>query len=133
MAHDPSFPLQKALFDRLVATVPGVAGRVYDRPPMSAVFPYIQIGHSQTLPNSAACIDGAICNITLHVWSRTGGAVECRSLSNVIVTALDGWLPDLGVDLACADLRCGSALVMTDPDGLTTHAVMAITAYTQLI
>ena len=130
--HDPSHALQKALVARLGAEVPAVSGRVYDRPPMQAVFPYLGIGETQATPDDAGCIDGATVYVTLHIWSRAVGAVECRQISDSILAAVRDWVPDLSADgFVVADLSCTSARVMGDPDGLTTHGILSFEAQTE--
>ncbi len=130
--HDPSAPLQKALVARLKAAALLVSARVYDRVDPSAIFPYIQIGATQVVPDEAGCIDLAECNVTIHAWSRAVGAVEARRVSDGIAAALTEWEPDLSADgFVCAELRVTSIQVMADPDGVTTHGVVQIEAQTE--
>lgn len=130
--HDPSHALQKALVARLKAGVPLVSGRVFDRVPMSAVFPFIQIGHTQAVNDDATCIDGATCYVTLHVWSRAVGAVEARRVADQIAAALQDWVPDLAADgFAFADGRLNSVQTTGDPDGITTHSILTFEAQTE--
>lgn len=132
--HDPSHALQKALVARLKAQVSMVDSRVFDRPPMTAQFPYIQIGQTQAVDDDAGCIDGATCYVTLHVWSRAVGAVEARKISDQIAAAVQGWEPDLSADgFAFVDAGLNSAQVMQDPDGATTHAVLTFEAHTERV
>ena len=127
--HDPSAALQAALVARLKSQAPLVSGRVYDRVTPSAAFPYLQIGATQIVPVEAGCFDFIECNITLHVWSRDVGAVEARRISDQALRALTDWTPDLSAaGVVCSDIGVTSALIMADPDGVTTHGVIQIEA-----
>jgi hypothetical protein len=130
--HDPSAPLQKALVAKFKADIAAVGARVYDRPPASAVFPYLGIGDTQITDDDAGCIDGATAFVTVHIWSRAVGAVECRQISDAILAATRNWMPDLSADgFAVADFSCNSARVLADPDGLTTHGILTFEARTE--
>lgn len=133
--HDPSHPLQVALVARLTAAVPLVDGRVYDRIPANAVFPYIEIGHSQAVPDDAPCVNAVTCYVTLHVWSRVVGAVEARKISDQVTRALSGWEPEFPAEtaLAYAGSSVNSAQTMADPDGISTHSVITFECDIELI
>lgn len=130
--HDASAALQKALVARLRANVALVSNRVYDRAQKSHVLPYILIGETQAVSDDAGCIDGATCYVTLHIWSREVGSVECRRISDQVAAAVKDWSPDLSADgFAFVDGQLNSAQTMLDPDGLTTHGVLTFEAQTE--
>lgn len=130
--HDPSAALQKALVARLKSQVPLCASRVFDRTPAKAVFPFLEIGAAQSVSDDAGCIDGAECTFTLHIWSRAVGAVECRRIADQVASALQDWTPDLETDgFVCVDLACTGIQTLADPDGLTSHGIITITAQTE--
>jgi hypothetical protein len=114
--------LQKAVWNALNAA--GVAsGRVYDRAPANATFPYVTIGDDQTNEDGNACEDGWEVFTDVHVWSRpdSGSKVEAKNLIAAVV-------PVLGSVLAVAEFRVISgkletARVFWDPDGITVHGV----------
>lgn len=130
--HDASLPLQAALVARLRAALPALAGRVHDRAPPEVAFPFVQFGASQSVPEAEGCLDLATCHLTLHVWSRAVGAVEARGFAAAIAAALTDWTPEL-TGVACDDLRVTSIQIMADPDGLTTHGVVQVEAFTARI
>ncbi len=130
--HDSSAALQKALVARLRAAVPLASARVYDRPPEPVTFPFIAIGAVQAVGDDAECIDGATLFVTLHLWSRAVGAVECRKMSDQVAAALADWQPDLSADgFVFVDSRLRSAQTLADPDGLTTHGILTFEAMTE--
>lgn len=124
---DPSLPLQGAYVARLKSQVSEIAGRVYDRIPPTATFPYFQIGDIQTVSDGAGCLDATEVYVTLHIWSRAVGQVESRRLAAAARTALHGWLPTLEgfrvVEHEHRDTR-----TLDDPDGITSHAVLTFRA-----
>lgn len=126
---DPALALQGAIIARLRAQVAALSNRVYDRAPQTVAFPYAEFGETQTLDDGAECIDGTEVYVTLHVWSRAIGAVEARTLSAAIRTAVKDWRPDLSAALyRCIDFQHRETRVLADPDDVTTHAVITLRA-----
>jgi hypothetical protein len=125
---DPSLALQGAVYSRLKADCPSVAGRVYDRPPQAVAFPYIGLGESQTVDDSVDCIDGVEIFLTLHAWSRVGGQVEVKTVASEIRSSLHEAELDLGPAWQFHLIEHRSTNVMNDPDGVTTHAVITLRA-----
>ena len=128
---DASLALQKAIVTRLKSAASGLpailAGRVYDAVPADAPCPYVEIADGQTIADDAECLDGVEVFLDLHVWSRAVGAVECRTIAGLVRTALhkaslplEGW--------ALIDLMHRDTRFLSDPDGVTTHAVVTVRA-----
>ena len=125
---DATLSLQQAIVATLNAAPLGLSGRVHDRIPSVAAFPYVQIAEGQTLDDGAECIDAVEVYLDLHVWSRAIGAVECRSLVGRIRTALHSAPLALQGPWRLVDLRHDSTRFMNDPDGITSHAVVTFRA-----
>lgn len=128
-----SLELQKALVGRLKAdagVTALVAGRVYDQPPPSPVFPYISIGPDQTLPDRADCYDGSEVTLQVDVWSRAPGFPEAKRIAEAVRAALaDAPLTLTGHSLV--DIALVEARNLRDPDGLTSHAALTFRALTE--
>ncbi|MCO6386237.1 DUF3168 domain-containing protein [Aliihoeflea sp. 40Bstr573] len=113
--------LQDAIRDRLVAqNITG--GRIYDRIPPNAVFPYVAIGDEQSIDDGDQCADIFEVYVDLHVWSRADGRYEAKEVGEAIRKAL-------AADLTVADYHIilsefENARILDDPDGLTTHGVI---------
>lgn len=104
-----------------------VNGRVYDQPPATLGFPYINIGEAQTLRRDATCIDGGDVYLTLHAWSRDVGFPEVRRVAEAMVDALH--LADLTLTTnRFISLMHRQTRVFRDADGLTSHAVIDFVA-----
>ncbi|MGH6859931.1 MAG: DUF3168 domain-containing protein [Phyllobacterium sp.] len=94
--------LQKALLavlkaDKTVEKL--VGGRIYDRVPEKADFPYVTLGSSSIYDWSTATERGGEHLFTLHVWDRAGG----RTTVFRIMDAIDRLLFE--PELALADHR----------------------------
>jgi len=128
---DTSHALQKFIFGKLttdsgIAAV--VAQRVYDRVPKSAVLPYIEFGDDEIQPEDAEClIECDDIYVTLHVWSRAPGRVEAKDIAGALVRALS---EQEGTQngYVIQSLTHDSTRILSDPDGLTTHAVVVFHA-----
>ncbi|WP_375414628.1 DUF3168 domain-containing protein [uncultured Bradyrhizobium sp.] len=118
---DPSNDLQVALEAALKvegALPPEVSGRVYDKPPTAAKYPYIVIGDCQVVPDKADCIDGVEAFPIVDVWSQKGGYPEAKRIAGAIVAALDDKpLTVPGFNVILFELQNYQPL--RDPDGIT--------------
>lgn len=126
-----SVALQKLLYDALRADRGMrdlVAGRVYDRVPKEPEFPYVSFGSYDFVPDEADCIYAGEHTQQLDFWSRAAGRVEARRLVDAarhIIKEIDD--VDMG-EYSLAGLRVVLARVFGDPDGLTSHGVLQVTA-----
>lgn len=116
--------LQKAIFAAL-SMAPAVAGgRIYDRVPESAVFPYITIGDEQVIDDGNSCDDGWEVFSDVHIWSRptAGSKLEAKDLAPPIVSRLATSLSLTGFTVVAAALQ--TMRTFRDPDGITEHSVL---------
>lgn len=116
--------IQKAIHDALKAAPAVAGGRVFDRVPKGAVFPYVEIGSEQIIDDGNTCDDGWEVFADVHVWSRTVGFPEVKGLIAQIVPRLVGitGIPDFRV----IAVEVENTRVFRDPDGLTSHGVISI-------
>lgn len=120
---DPSLDLQ----DEIVGALKGAGiagGRVYDRVPPTAQFPYLALGPDQVLQDDPGDCGVAYEVFTaVHVWSRTVGKVEAKTIVGDVRDALHQAEFDLEENRLVLFEHVGTRY-LTEPDGLTTHAVM---------
>lgn len=127
-----SAELQKLIFDtlRADAAVMAIANGVYDRVPSSPYgtrTAYISFGPSDVVDDGADCIDAGIYTFQVDAWSIAVGQVECKRLVDAIKDALHE--RDLQLtENALAEIRVDFRRILKDPDGLTTHGVVTVTA-----
>lgn len=124
-----SAALQKAIHDVLKASsaIPAVEGRIFDDVPKDAAFPYVSFGPSDVVEDGSDCIASGEHTLQIDVWSRTVGKVEARRIVDGIKTALHERELTLE-DGALVDIRVGFRQVVEDPDGLTSHGIVRVTA-----
>ena len=118
---DPSLAVQGAINTTLRNA--GICqGRVYDRVPAKPTFPYVTIGEGDTVGDDNGCFDASEVNLSVHVWSRTVGFPEAKTIAGQIRGLLktDFALPGFNVSVA----EYVTTRYMRDPDGLTNHAVV---------
>lgn len=116
--------LQQAIYAALVAgSIAG--GRIYDRVPASAAFPYVTIGDEQVIDDGSACMDEWEVISDVHVWSRPaiGSKLEAKALIAQIVPLLATTLTVAGFRTVVGDLQ--SSRIFRDPDGLTEHGALS--------
>lgn len=127
-----SAELQKLLFTTLTGTsgVMALAGGVYDRvpaDPYKTKTAYVSFGPSDVVDDSADCIISGEHTFQLDVWSKAVGQVEAKRLVDTIYGALHEQSLEL-TENALAEIRVDFRRVFVDPDGLTTHGVVTVTA-----
>lgn len=127
-----SAELQKLIFDTLKAdaAVMAIANGVYDRVPASPYgvkTAYISFGPSDVVDDSADCISSGEHTFQVDAWSKAVGQVECKRLVDAIKDALHERELSL-TENALAEIRVDFRRVFVDPDGLTSHGVVTVTA-----
>jgi hypothetical protein len=134
----PSTELQTLLYTTLktdLAVNALVAGRVYDKVPrasypagaVTATYPYISFGPHDVIDDGADCIESGEHTFQLDCWSRAVGQTECKNIVDAVKTALHE--RDLTLtNNALAEIRVFMRRVFMDPDGLTAHGVVMVTA-----
>ena len=129
------WPLQKAIFaalgaDSAVKALIGDPARIYDDPPGGAVLPYVQIGDGTETDWSTATEEGAEHQVTIHVWSRSGGRKEVRAVLAAIYDVLhDSGLSPEGQTLV--NFRFTLSQIFRESDGETHHGVARYRAVTE--
>lgn len=113
--------VQKAIHDALKAAPTVAGGRVYDRVPEDAAYPYVSIGEDQIVGDGNACGDGWEVFADVHVWSRKPGFPEAKGIAAAVVGKVAAITAISGFSLLHVELQDQRAL--RDPDGLTSHIV----------
>lgn len=118
--------LRKAVMDRLIAQVPDLGGRVYDKSTEADHYPYVTLGFSYWTDDSAECIEGRTITLQVDVWC-SGGAASGKGNAEDVVDdvsdALDGWMDQVAVTAHPA--RVTMVRVMDDPSG-SVHGVVQV-------
>ena len=128
---EPSLALQKAIRDRLVATLEIVAlvpaDNIFDRSARPERFPCIVLGdgYSDFAHLYETFHDRAFAD--LHIWSEENSLTGVKTIAGLVRKALT--TSPLTVDgFDCRDLAVVSGRYLRDPDGLHAHAVVSLEA-----
>lgn len=105
-----------------------VGGRIWDNPPKKPDFPYITLGATDFRIDDADCIDMREETIQIDCWERKGGRKwPCKQIVDAVVNVMRRLEGDLAVG-TLVDTRIEIARVLDDPDGITAHGVVQVTA-----
>jgi hypothetical protein len=108
-----------------------VADRIVDGPDEDTEFPYISFGPMDFTPDDADCIFGREETVQLDCWSRDQGRKwPCKQLVDAVKAALHDTEGELTAG-ALVQMRVTLIRVFDDPDNLTAHGVVQVTATTE--
>ena len=133
MSLDPDRALQAAVLTRLRADASLtalLAGRIYDEPPASPLYPYVTLGRAETRPWGGVDGEGVEHAITLTCVSRFGGAEEAKAVVAALRASLHGAEFAL-TDHRLVNLRASFADVFRASDWRSTFGVLRVRAVTE--
>lgn len=124
--------LQRLYYTTLTGTpaIMALANGVYDKiptTPFGSKTAYISFGPCDSSEDDADCISGQTITTQIDVWSRAVGSLEAKTLTDLVRRALHRKSLALS-DNALVDTSVDAARVFRDPDGITTHGVVTVTA-----
>ena len=117
---------RQALIARLDASVPALAGRVYDKAPDGVGVPYCTLGPSDFSDRSPTCLGLLPYAIQIDLWDRDSSKGRMEDLVGDVIAALVGWSP--APVIAAHPLELELVRIMDDPDGETVHGVVQVSA-----
>lgn len=115
--------LRRIIMDRIIAEVPALNGKVYDRAAEDTSFPYVTLGPSYWSDDSASCIQARTQTVQVDVWHSGAAKGALEDLVDDVSAALDGWA-DIDT-LTMHPLRVTLARIMDDPSGAVHGVVQA--------
>lgn len=116
--------LRQIVIARIIAQVPALGGRIYDRATEGAVYPFASMGPSDWVDESVECIKARSVSLQIDVWGSRSNKGALEDLTDDVATALDGFSDE--DRLTMHPIRVLSVQVMDDPDGSTVHGVVRI-------
>lgn len=116
--------LRRIIMNRIIDEVPGLDGKVYDRAAEDTAYPYVTLGPSYWVDDSAECIQARSQTVQVDVWHSGAAKGALEDLVDDVSAALDGWAVD---ELTMHPLRVTLARIMDDPSG-ALHGVVQIEA-----
>ncbi|MBB2973949.1 hypothetical protein FHU14_004488 [Mesorhizobium sp. RMAD-H1] len=103
---------------------------VYDRVPenpFGTKMNYISFGPSDGGEDDTECITGIRVTCQIDIWSRAVGQMECKRLVDLVRRTLHR-KPLKFETNALVDIWVEVTRVVRDPDGLTSHGIVTVTA-----
>lgn len=116
--------LRKLVMDRIIAQVPALGGRVYDRATEGTVYPFASMGPSDWVDESVECIKARSVSLQIDVWGSQSNKGALEDMTDDVATALDGFADE--TSLTMHPIRVVSVQVMDDPDGSTVHGIVRV-------
>lgn len=117
--------LRRIVKDRIIAQVPDLGGRVYDRATEGVGYPYATMGPSDWVEDDADCIEGRSMSLQVDVWHSASNKGVCEDLVDDISAALKGWAGT--GQIAMHPVEITQSRVLDDPSG-DVHGVVIIEA-----
>ncbi|MGH6867061.1 MAG: DUF3168 domain-containing protein [Methyloceanibacter sp.] len=134
MAEVASWALQHGIYQALASSSDLTAllggARIYDHAPQGAAYPFITLGQSMIRDWSTGTEDGTEHNLTLHVWSRSGGKKQAHEIIEAIKSVLHD-TPMMLADHHVINLRHEFSEARLDSDGDTFHGIVRYRAVTE--
>jgi hypothetical protein len=133
MISSPQAELQKLIYQTLSADtgVMTLADEIYDavepEPFAGPHQAYVSFGPTDVVEDDAECLTAGRHTFQIDCWSRQVGSRHCKELVDAVAHALHEQPLEL-TDNALAEIYVDLRQVMRDPDGLTTHGVVQVTA-----
>jgi len=116
--------LRQMIQDRIIAEVPVLDGRVYDRTSEDDPFPNVTMGPGHWLPADAECVAGELWTGQIDVWHRDVDKGIAGDVTKAVAAALRGWRDT--VLLTMTPFRIAMIRQMDEPDGISTHGIIQV-------
>lgn len=117
--------LRRIIMNRIIDEVPGLDGKVYDRAAEDTAYPYVTLGPSYWVDDSAECIQARSQTVQVDVWHSGAAKGALEDLVDDVSASLDGWADT--ETLTMHPLQVTLARIMDDPSG-ALHGVVQIEA-----
>ena len=118
--------LRRIVMDRIIAQVPDLDGRVFDKATENEAYPYATLGPSYWGDDSVECIEAREITLQVDVWHSSSSKGALEDLVDDVTAALKGWA--VVVALTMHPITIGLVRVMDDPDGVSLHGIIQIEA-----
>lgn len=118
--------LRQIIRARIMAQVPGFAGRVYDRATEGTSYPYVTMGPSNWISDDSECVQARLVTQQIDVWHSASNKGILEDLTDDVAEALAGWADTAA--LTMHPMRVYLVRVMDDPDGVSVHGVVQVEA-----
>lgn len=130
--RDAQVPLQRAIV-AAGKNDPGVsgliAGRLFDRVPANALFPYSSFGRMETIGGGGSCDTGIEIDVQIDSWSRAVGTVEAKTIGAAWAALLSRREALTVEGFRVSLVRVLSLNGQSGLDGLTSQSILRVRFY----
>jgi hypothetical protein len=128
--------LQDLILNALKADVPLMAlvNGVWDQPPSATTAfaapkqGYISFGPHDYVEDDEGCIVSGVHTFQLDAWSRLVGFPACKQIGDRVKKVLHEASLTIQTENALVEIRVPALRYIRDPDGLTSHGIITVTA-----
>lgn len=118
--------LGQLILARIVAEVPELGGRVYDKAFEGVAFPYATLGPIYGSEADAECIEADEWVVQIDLWDQASNKLKMAELAQKVRCALKGWSDTSEVTMH--PLSVQTPRIMDDPDPGIVHGVVQVEA-----
>ena len=119
--------LQKSIKATIDAASLGVS--FYDGALPDATYPYLEVSSYFSIPDDAEGINGQEVTVQIDVWGRDQSKMHPTSaIVDAVYDAVHEAQLSLDDPYACVNCRVVQTRIFMDPDGITAHGVVRVTA-----
>ena len=118
--------LRQIVRARIMAQVPSLTGKVFDRATETTAYPYATLGPSYWSDTSVQCIEAREITLQIDIWHSQSNKGVLEDLTDDVADALSGWADTSA--LTMHPLSVSLVRIMDDPDGVSVHGVVQVEA-----
>ena len=118
--------LRQIVRARIMAQVPALAGKVFDRATEGLAYPYATLGPSYWSDTSVQCIEAREITLQIDIWHNQSNKGVLEDLTDDVAAALSVWADQ--VALTMHPLEIDMVRVTDDPDGVSVHGIVIVRA-----
>lgn len=118
--------LRQIVMNRIIAQVPALGGRVYDKATEDVAYPYATMGPSYWTDDSTSCFEGREITLQVDVWGKATNKGVVEDVTDDVASALRGYANE--VALTMHPIEIDTARVTDDPDGMSVHGIVVVRA-----
>ena len=118
--------LRQIVRARIMAQVPALAGKVFDRATEGLAYPYATLGPSYWSDSSVQCIEAREITLQIDIWHNQSNKGVLEDLTDDVAAALSVWADQ--VALTMHPLEIDMVRVTDDPDGVSVHGIVIVRA-----
>ena len=119
--------LRQLIIARIIAEVPVLGGRVFDKAVEGTATPYVTMGPSYWVDDSSECITSRAQTVQIDIWDEQSNKGVVEDIVDDIAAALSGYADESLLTMHPMNIVL-SPRVEDDPDGIHIHGFLQVEA-----